>query len=411
MPPDDTEIIDLTQDSPVSTKQHFIELDSDGEIVELPIVNGKASARKRRKPRRKKAKDVEEGEVTQTSVDASREQSPQRERTNGVGGGSRRGATRDAQAAQAKSLIERLSGPMEGTGKRSGRNEDTPKERTRRSKRRKDQQADLSLAKDDTRRRSRSPDRLRNPRDSRLPAKEIQTRENGTCGRQRREQSSERSARELRAFEPTNSNNLFFEDVARSEVPSTVKIREQPTKPAQTVEVLDEPSAALLLPAHVSVLDQDIVVNPHQAVPPAESDSDDEGGIEYLDYDDDRRVRRVTLSCLCVAFNDFMQAGMVRYFETVDEDGKAARPKTIVCKKCGAEGEHRTYDCPVIIVSMSLWSLWDLCLHLLMAVVVSDMWCSGRTSHAKLSHQQDVFQLWYEGAYQQSMYAYDLLII
>lgn len=47
---------------------------------------------------------------------------------------------------------------------------------------------------------------------------------------------------------------------------------------------------------------------------------------------------------------------MVRYFETAEEDDTAAKPKTVVCKKCGAEGEHRTYECPVIIVSMSVVS-------------------------------------------------------
>ena len=68
---------------------------------------------------------------------------------------------------------------------------------------------------------------------------------------------------------------------------------------------------------------------------------------------------------------------MVRYFETAEEDDTAAKPKTVVCKKCGAEGEHRTYECPVIIVSMSLWSLRDCRLRLLMAAVVSNMRCPG----------------------------------
>lgn len=80
---------------------------------------------------------------------------------------------------------------------------------------------------------------------------------------------------------------------------------------------------------------------------------------------------------MCAVDESTQAPGMVRYFETVDDDEKSARPKTVVCKKCGAEGEHKTYDCPVIIVSMSLWSQWDRCLHLLMAIVVLNMWCPG----------------------------------
>lgn len=306
MPPDDTEIIDLTQDSPTNTKHHFIELDSDGEVIgdaKLPTVNGKASGRKRKKPRKKKTKDLEEGEVTQTSMEASREQSAEREKTNGAGG-SRPGASRDAgaQVAEAKSLIDRLSGPgvgAFGTGNQYERDEDAPKERTRRPRIRRDRYVDPPPAKSDTRRRSRSPDRLRDTRDPRLPAQEVSTRQNGASGRRRREQSSERSAREPHPSERNNPNNLFFEDAARSEVPTTMKIQQKPTQPAQHVEVPDEPSAALLLPAHVSVLDQDTAVDPQQAAPPPESDSEDEGYIEYLDYDDDRRVRWVTPVYVC----------------------------------------------------------------------------------------------------------------
>lgn len=46
---------------------------------------------------------------------------------------------------------------------------------------------------------------------------------------------------------------------------------------------------------------------------------------------------------------------MVRYFDQVDEEDKVSKPKTIVCKNCGAEGEHKTYECPVLIVSMSVF--------------------------------------------------------
>jgi len=39
---------------------------------------------------------------------------------------------------------------------------------------------------------------------------------------------------------------------------------------------------------------------------------------------------------------------MVRYFEaSAEEQQKQAR---FVCKRCGAENEHRTKECPVLIV-------------------------------------------------------------
>ena len=57
MPPDDAEVIDLTQDSPIrGGRHHFIELDSEGEVVgessKPPTNNGKVNRRKRKKPRK-----------------------------------------------------------------------------------------------------------------------------------------------------------------------------------------------------------------------------------------------------------------------------------------------------------------------------------------------------------------------
>ncbi|KAI9447747.1 hypothetical protein H4582DRAFT_1801919 [Lactarius indigo] len=90
-----------------------------------------------------------------------------------------------------------------------------------------------------------------------------------------------------------------------------------------------EKTPLLLLPAHVSVLDAvDDSELPIQIVQPVDSDSDAESYIEYLDYDD-----RLT-------------AGTVRYFETPAEEQKQTR---FVCKRCGAESEHRTRECPIMI--------------------------------------------------------------
>jgi hypothetical protein len=43
---------------------------------------------------------------------------------------------------------------------------------------------------------------------------------------------------------------------------------------------------------------------------------------------------------------------MVRYFETPAEDKKQAR---FVCKRCGAENEHRTNECPVLVVRVVVY--------------------------------------------------------
>lgn len=40
---------------------------------------------------------------------------------------------------------------------------------------------------------------------------------------------------------------------------------------------------------------------------------------------------------------------MVRYFQAPAEEQKQAR---FVCKRCGAESEHRTNECPVLIVRL-----------------------------------------------------------
>lgn len=289
MPLDDTEVIDLTQDSPISKQQHFIELDSDGEVIgddpKPPTSNGKTNGRKRKKPRKKKAKDLEEGEVTQTSVDASREQSPDREKMSGESS-SRLGASRDAssQVTGVKSLSDRLSSPgakVSGIGNRHGRDDDVPAEKSRRPRIRRNRYVDPPPPKDDTRRRSRSPDRLRNSRDPLSSGRQPRIRQDGDPGRR----SPERSARE------PQPDNLFFEDVVRADVPTTVRVQEKPSQPAHPAEVPDEPSATLLLPAHVSVLDQGASVDQQQPAPLPASDSEDEDYIEYLDYDDDRRVR------------------------------------------------------------------------------------------------------------------------
>jgi protein AIR1/2 len=44
--------------------------------------------------------------------------------------------------------------------------------------------------------------------------------------------------------------------------------------------------------------------------------------------------------------------GLVRYFE---EESEETKPTRIVCKKCGAENEHKTSECTVQIVCLLSW--------------------------------------------------------
>ncbi|KAH9062238.1 hypothetical protein EDB87DRAFT_1673943 [Lactarius vividus] len=109
---------------------------------------------------------------------------------------------------------------------------------------------------------------------------------------------------------------FFFVDTTPAAVPAGANATQSSSSRAPEPEADKTPP--LLLPAHL----------PIQIVQPVDSDSDAESYIEYLDYDD-----RLT-------------AGTVRYFETPAEEQKQTR---FVCKRCGAESEHRTGDCPIMI--------------------------------------------------------------
>jgi hypothetical protein len=47
------------------------------------------------------------------------------------------------------------------------------------------------------------------------------------------------------------------------------------------------------------------------------------------------------------------KAGITRYFEEVAVE---SMPTRLVCKHCGAEGEHKTRECTVLIVRINLLS-------------------------------------------------------
>ncbi|KAI0711059.1 hypothetical protein C8T65DRAFT_608662 [Cerioporus squamosus] len=350
------EIIDLTEPD-------VIELDSDGEVVdETPDVTSGASnltgtaqtgqAKKKRKKRRKKpsgqstpAKDGAE-DVGSTSAEASRAQSPTlhvQDLPNGSG-------SRSGGAGRKRFLADRLADAPNEDG-RNGAEEDTSRskqggERRRNKERAEGREHERERERDKEREHGGERRRERNRRRSRSPRRDRQQEQDQDGERLRkRSRSRERDRRKKRRDKAQAAESeapLFFEDVTPAEVPGMVKPSEPvagPSNPAMQASVDSalqrQSDNNLLLPAHVSVTEdgEGADAGPLK-VPTPEGSDDDEDYIDYLDYDDDRR------------------AGMVRYWELDKleaEEAKASKPTRFVCKKCGAEGEHKTYECPVLI--------------------------------------------------------------
>lgn len=136
---------------------------------------------------------------------------------------------------------------------------------------------------------------------------------------------------------------LFFIDVQPTPMPQTAFFMPSHT---HTQEMTNPP---LLLPAHVSVFGTE----PVEILPSTIPDPDEEDYIEYLDFDD-RKVSRPYLGYFLV--RNYVSQHVVRYFEDpVEESDK--KPNRTVCKNCGAEGEHKTAACPVLIVCLYSISL------------------------------------------------------
>ncbi|KAF9221946.1 hypothetical protein BS17DRAFT_784199 [Gyrodon lividus] len=148
------------------------------------------------------------------------------------------------------------------------------------------------------------------------------------CNALGRPASRPRSASPLpRTSAPTTDEpGLFFFDA----VAAPITLEETFSDP-HTVES-NGASSKLLLPSHVAVLGSngDGVI-PVEIIAPPSLNADDEDYIEYLDYED------------CKA------QGLVRYFEAEGERSGQSKPSIFKCKNCGAEGDHKTYECPVQI--------------------------------------------------------------
>ncbi|KAL0579546.1 hypothetical protein V5O48_002475 [Marasmius crinis-equi] len=133
--------------------------------------------------------------------------------------------------------------------------------------------------------------------------------------------------------------DAFYIDVAPD--PAAIPAPSSPRSQAQQVQQeLTEPSSSssLLLPSHVSVFGSLPVQNLPSPSPPPEGE---ESYIEFLDYGGNSNEK-----------------GLVRYFQTQEEEIPIA-PTVIVCKRCGAKGEHKAANCPVIVECPTLWRMYD----------------------------------------------------
>lgn len=126
----------------------------------------------------------------------------------------------------------------------------------------------------------------------------------------------------------------------------------------------------LLLPSHVAIFHDNGPI-PVEVIPPQKLSSDDEEYIEYLDYED-RKVSSVVFAISCTRKLCFEAPGLVRYFEVEGEETNQSRPSIFKCKNCGAEGEHKTYECPIQIVSGRIFGVHSYSQD----SSVSDLWCS-----------------------------------
>ncbi|CAL1700145.1 unnamed protein product [Somion occarium] len=158
------------------------------------------------------------------------------------------------------------------------------------------------------------------------------------------------SSNRRRSLSPEASSSLFFIDDTPAEVPAAAKPPPPPsTSGMNSMSAVasgsgsgkaadkgkEKEAAPLLLPAHVSVVFGETGAIPVEILPPDDEDLEDDSGIEYVDYDDNRKG-----------------PGVIRYFEDSAEaaaDATPVKPKTIVCKHCGAEGDHKTFECRVLI--------------------------------------------------------------
>ncbi|RDB22705.1 Protein air1 [Hypsizygus marmoreus] len=223
----------------------------------------------------------------------------------------------DEQLAQVDTQTETQAG------------QDREKRRSRRKKRKRtltegDSQSSATHTREqsveegeiDSRKRERSSNEIIDPSGSAPQPDRIPRRKDRNTQRENRRRRSYSPHRQKTP--PSKEPDLFFIDIQPAPLPPTAIFK--PTSD----DAPETPVHTLLLPAHVSVFGAE----PVEILPPSSADLDEEDYIEYLDFDDRKDIHR--------------------YFEdTVEESNK--KPNRTVCKNCGAEGEHKTAACPVLI--------------------------------------------------------------
>ncbi|KAL1678112.1 hypothetical protein EV122DRAFT_265148 [Schizophyllum commune] len=139
--------------------------------------------------------------------------------------------------------------------------------------------------------------------------------ENSTKRRARKKTKTRKRNKSAKSkTEEIDAGKLFVMDSQPAELPSNLAF----TAPAAAE---DEKKSSLLLPEHVIVMDEGVeILRP----PTPQETSDFE--VEYLSFADDNT------------------RGMLRYFAQEE-----AEKRKIVCKHCGAEGDHDTRSCTVKI--------------------------------------------------------------
>ncbi|KAI0832815.1 hypothetical protein BC628DRAFT_1309582 [Trametes gibbosa] len=332
--PKPTEVIDLTE-------PEVIELNSEGELVpdaRIPTETSREKqeqGRKKRKKRKRKStgastnvSEMEDGEVGASSAEASR---PHSRNSPNVDDVELVISVEAPGSVDKKTLQERLT--ETAPKPRESRRERREKERER------DREGEVGRTRhhDRERERARGHDReQRRYRDREHGRERERDGEHGSERSRRRSRSRDRDrdSRRKRKASPTGVP-LFFEDVNPTEVPGLAKPQELvagPSNLASPANASKNTENSLLLPAHVSVAEGDLDTSSLKV--PTPEGSDDEDYIDYLDYDDDRR------------------AGMIRYWELdklAASESKLAKPTRTICKNCGAEGDHKTFECPVLI--------------------------------------------------------------
>ena len=383
--PHGPEIIDLTEPTDV------IELDSDGEVVQADSgppndatqTDGATQNKKKRKKKKRKTARVSagtagnaDGEVDGSSAETSLPVSRNSPSTSAVAmqvetGDTEPGPSSSAQEVpKKKALEERLAEPSrsrkgdDAKEKEKRRESETEGRRKDRRHRNGESERDRERDRDGDRESRREKDRNRDRQRSRSPRRDRDRdhdhhhRDDRSRRRSRSKDRDREKRRRDKAAKPVEE--LFFEDVNPTDIPAALKLVDTTSAALNSLPHPDhehpqdqdeEANGGLLLPDHVFVGEDPGFV---KLPTPSGSDEGDDY-IEYLEYDDTYKVSFNGHDSHICAYEETHQ-GMVRYWELEKleaEEAKDSKPTKFLCKKCGEEGTHRTFECRVVIVSSS----------------------------------------------------------